>query len=72
MAKGKGKVRATPMVAKDQIPGLIAFFGHVNESLRLLVKEACHTNALLLNLGADIAENTKLIGDVENLLFKIC
>ena len=27
---------------------------------------------LLFNLRADVAENTKLVGDVENLLFKIC
>src|ERR1700722_15659670 len=66
VARGKGKARATPMVTEDQIPGLI------NESLQLLVEEARHTNALLFNLGADIAENTKLIGDVKNLLFKIC
>ena len=37
-----------------------------------MVEEAWHTNALLFNLGADITENTKLIRDVENLLFKIC
>src|SRR6202040_891632 len=61
-----------PTVAEDQIPGLVAFFGRVNESLRLLVEEAHHTNALLFNLGAEVAKNTKLIGDVENLLFKIC
>ena len=72
VAKGKGKARATPMVAEDQIPGLVVFFGRVDESLRLLVEEARHTNALLFNLGADITENTKLVGDVENLLFKIC
>ena len=72
VAKGKGKARATPTVAEDQIPGLVAFFGHVNESLRLLVEEARHTNVLLFNLSADIAENTKLVRDVENLLFKIC
>src|SRR6202040_1223022 len=71
-AKGKGKVRATPTAAEDHIPGLVAFFGHVDESLRLLVDEARHTNALLFDLSADIAENTKLVGDVENLLFKIC
>ena len=70
MAKGKGK--ATPTAAEDHIPGLVAFFGRVDESLRLLVDEARHTNVLLFNLGADITENTKLIGDVENLLFKIC
>src|ERR1700720_3756445 len=68
--KGKGKARATPTGAEDQIPGLVAFFGRVDKSLRLLVEETRHTNALLFNLGADIAENTKLIGDVENLLFK--
>src|SRR6202041_1032639 len=68
----KGKARATPTVAEDHIPGLVAFFGRFDESLRLLVDEAHHTNALLFNLGADIAENTKLVGDVENLLFKIC
>ena len=72
VAKGKGKARATPTVAKDQIPGLIVFFGRVDESLRLLVEEARHTNALLFNLSADIAENTKPVGDVENLLLKIC
>ena len=66
VAKGKGKARATPTVAEDHIPGL------VDELLRLLVDEARHTNALLFNLGADIAENTKLVGDLENLLFKIC
>ena len=48
------------------------FFGRVDESLWLLVEEARHTNTLLFNLGADIAENTKLVGDVKNLLFKIC
>ena len=37
-----------------------------------MVKEAHHTNALLFNLGADVAENTKLIRDIKNLLFKIC
>ena len=72
VAKGKGKARATPTVAEDQIPGLVAFFGRVDESLRLLVEEARHTNALLFNLGADVTETTKLIRDVENLLFKIC
>ena len=72
VAKGKGKARATLTVAEDHIPGLVAFFGRVDKSLRLLVDEARHTNALLFNLGADIAENTKLVGDVENLLFKIC
>ena len=72
VAKGKGKARVTLTVAEDQIPGLVAFFGRVDESLRLLVEEARHTNTLLFNLGADIAENTKLVGDVENLLFKIC
>ena len=74
VTKGKGKARATPTptVAKDQIPGLIVFFGRVDKSLRLLVEEACHTNALLFNLGAEVAKTTKLIGDVENLLFKIC
>src|ERR1700720_810917 len=72
LAKGKGKARAMPTVAKDQIPGLVAFFGRVDESLRLLVKEAHHTNTLLFNLGAEVAETTKLIGDVKNLLFKIC
>src|ERR1700720_3684279 len=61
-----------PTVAEDQIPGLVVFFGCINESLRLLVEEAHHTNALLYNLGADVAKNTKLIGDVRNLLFKIC
>ena len=50
----------------------MTFFGSITESLKLLVEEARHTNALLFNLGADIAENTKLIGDIENLLFKIC
>ena len=54
MAKGKGK--ATPTAAEDHIPGLVAFFGRVDESLRLLVDEARHTNALLFNLGADIAD----------------
>ena len=72
VAKGKGKARATPTVAEDQIPGLVTFFGRVDKSLQLLVEEACHTNALLFNLGADIAKNTKLVGEVENLLFKIC
>src|ERR1700720_1997463 len=72
VAKGKGKARAMPMVAKDQIPRLVAFFGHVDESLRLLVEEVRHTNALLYNLGADITKNTKLVGDVDTLLFKIC
>src|ERR1700722_3224932 len=72
MTKGRGKARATPMVTEEQVPGLVAFFSHVDESLRLLVEEAHHTNALLFNLGADIAENTKLVGDVKNLLFKIC
>src|ERR1700720_1131704 len=72
LAKGKGKATPTPMAAKDHIPGLVAFFGRVDESLRLLVDEARHTNALLYNLGANIAENTKLVRDVENLLFKIC
>src|ERR1700722_2880301 len=43
-AKRKGKARAMPMVAEDQIPGHIAFFGRIDESLRLLVEEACHTN----------------------------
>src|SRR6202041_2332114 len=56
VAKGKGKARATPTVAKDHIPGLVVFFGHVDKSLRLLVDEARHTNTLLFNLGADIAE----------------
>src|ERR1700720_4161907 len=70
--KGKGKAMPMPTVAEDQIPGLVVFFGRVNELLRLLVEEARHTNALLFNLGADIAENTKHVGDVENLLFKIC
>src|ERR1700722_5517667 len=72
LAKGKGKATPTPTAAEDHIPGLVAFFGRVDESLRLLVDEARHTNALLYNLGADITENTKLVGDVENLLFKIC
>ena len=27
---------------------------------------------LLFNLRADVTENTKLVGDVKNLLFKIC
>src|ERR1700720_3929160 len=72
VVKGKGKARAMPMVAKDQIPRLVAFFGHVDESLRLLVEEVRHTNALLYNLGADITKNTKLVGDVDTLLFKIC
>src|ERR1700720_751178 len=72
LAKGKGKATPTPTAAEDHIPGLVAFFGRVNESLRLLVDEARHTNVLLYNLGAHIAENTKLVGDVENLLFKIC
>ena len=70
--KGKDKAQATPVVAEDQIPGLVNFFGLVTESLKLLVEEAHHTNALLYNLGADITENTKFVGDVENLLFKIC
>ena len=69
MTKGKGKAQAMPTVTKDQTRGI---FGHVNESLPLLVKEAQHTNALLSNLGADVTENTKLVGDIENLLFKIC
>src|ERR1700720_3496630 len=72
VVKGKGKARATLTVAEDQIPGLAAFFGRVDESLWLLVEEARHTNALLFNLGAEVAETTKLIGDVKNLLFKIC
>src|ERR1700723_2855267 len=72
VAKGKGKARAMPTVAEDHIPGLVAFFGRVDKPLRLLVDEARHTNVLLFNLGADIAKNTKLVGDVENLLFKIC
>ena len=55
MTKGRGKARATPMVTEEQVPGLVAFFSHVDESLRLLVEEACHTNALLYNLGADVA-----------------
>ena len=59
-------------VTEDQILELVAFFGRVDESLRLLVEEARHTNALLYNLGADVTKNTKLVGDVENLLFKIC
>ena len=37
-----------------------------------MVEEVWHTNALMFNLGAEVAKNTKLIGDVENLLFKIC
>ena len=60
--KGKGKAKATLTVAEDQIPGLVAFFGRVDESLRLLVEEARHTNALLFNLGADVAENTNSSG----------
>src|SRR6202040_1363500 len=72
MTKGKGKARVMPTVAEDQIPGLIAFFSHIDESLRLLVKEARHTNVLLFNLDADIAKNTKLVRDVKNFLFKIC
>src|ERR1700723_3218645 len=56
VAKGKGKAGATSTVAEDQIPGLIAFFGCIDESLRLLVKEAHHTNALLYNLGADVTK----------------
>ena len=70
LAKGIGKATAT--AAEDHIPGLVAFFGRVDESLRLLVEEVRHPNVLLFNLGADITENTKLVGDVENLLFKIC
>src|ERR1700722_10294030 len=61
-----------PLVADTQIPRLVEFFGRISESLQLLVKEVHHTNALLFNLGADVTENTKLDGDVENLLFKIC
>ena len=60
------------MVADAQIPGLINLFGLVTESLKLLVEEAGQTNVLLYNLEADVAENTKLVGDIENLLFKIC
>ena len=47
-------------------------FVHVNKYLCLLVEVAQHTNALLFNLGDDIAKNTKPVGDIENLLFKIC
>src|ERR1700720_901249 len=72
MTKGMGKARATPMVAEEKIPRLIAFFGHVDKSLRFLVEEVHHTNALLCNLGTDFAENTKLVGDIKNMLFKIC
>ena len=72
MTKGKGKAWAMPVVAEDSIPGLVTLFGLITESLKLLVEEAPHTNALLFNLGADITENTKLIRDIENLLFKIC
>src|ERR1700720_1616280 len=72
VAKGKSKARAMPTVTEDQIPGLIAFFGCVDESLRLLVEEVHPTNALLFNLGAEVAETTKLVGDIENMLFKIC
>src|ERR1700720_3348310 len=70
--KSKSKARATPMVSYAQIPGLVKFFGHIADSLQLLVKETCHTNMLLFNLGADVAKNTELIGDVKNLLYKIC
>src|ERR1700720_4059265 len=72
MTKGKGKAQAMPIVADEQIPGLVAFFGHVNESLQLLVEEAHHTNVLLCNLSANFAKNTKHVGDVKNMLFKIC
>ena len=50
VAKGKGKARATPTVAEDHIPGLVAFFGCVDESLRLLVDEACHTSCFLISV----------------------
>ena len=60
------------VVAENLIPGLVIFFGSITESLKLLVEEAWHPNALLFNLAADVAENTKLFGDVKNLLFKIC
>src|ERR1700723_2377383 len=46
IAKGKGKARATLMVAEEQIPGLVTFFGRVDELLRLLVEEVHHTNVL--------------------------
>ena len=60
------------MVADEQIPRLVAFFSCVDELLRLLVEEARHTNVLLFKLGADVAETTKLVGDIENMLLKIC
>ena len=60
------------MVAVDSIPWLANFFGSVTESLKLLVEEVWHTNALLFNLRVDITKNTKLVGDVDTLLFKIC
>ena len=44
--KGKGKALATPVVAKDTIPGLVTFFGSITESLKLLVEESRHPNAL--------------------------
>ena len=70
MMKGKGKGRATPIVTEDLIP--VTFFGSITKSLKLLVEEAWHTNALLFNVGAEVTENTKLVGDVENLLLKFC
>src|ERR1700722_10228394 len=70
--KGKNKARATLVITEDLIPGLVTFFGSITESLKLLVEESRHTNALLFNLVADVTENTKLIRDIENLLFKIC
>ena len=62
MTKGKGKALVTPMVAVDSIPWLTNFFGSDTKSHKLLVEEVLHTNALLFNLGADVAENTKLVG----------
>ena len=61
-----------PTVDNTQIPGFLNFFSRITDFLQQFVKDAHHTNALLFNLGADISENTKLVGDIENLLFKIC
>ena len=72
MTKGKGKAQAMLAVAENSILGLVTLFSSITESLKLLVEVARHTNALLFNLGTNVTENTKLIGHVENLLFKIC
>ena len=60
--KGKGKAWVTPVVAEDQIPGLVNFFGLVTESLKLLVEEARHTNALLFNLSATSLKTQNSLG----------